>query len=100
MFDRQELFCWFMQHRLLKPDQDSWISFRNAITVWVDCWFSGVKPTFQFPDDDTLEVFVNDVRIIALRYLPDNDYNLKIGCINDYDEWDEEDYNIQLHDDE
>lgn len=95
----QELFCWFMDHRLTKPDQDNWISFRNAITVWIDCWFHGKKPDFQFPDDDSLEVFVDGQKIIALAYQPDNEYNLKIGCIDtDDNQWEEDSYALRLYD--
>ena len=73
----QELFCHLMTYHLTVPTDDNWISFRNAITVWVDCWFQ-TQPEFAFVGDNELSFSVEGKRIATLRWQPENEYPLQL----------------------
>ena len=47
VFNSQEIFVHLQDYRLRPPDLDEWKSIKDALAVWLNCWFSGEKPEFK-----------------------------------------------------
>ena len=74
----QELHCFLYDCVLVDPRSDGWESFQNAITVWVDCWFSGAIVGFTMTGGDLSVWLPNGHRLATLWWRPDSEYTLII----------------------
>lgn len=84
MLSAQELHCFLCDCVLHDPLEDQWQSFKQAITVWLDCWEEGELPAFTVKNGNKLIVTIQDETIIRMEYVPEEVFCMRIKCL-DYD---------------